>query len=305
MEEGFLIDDKRSLDSDGNLKEGVKKEEPLNQVPEQKAPQATTIEKLLSEDIIGRFIDSGLMPSNYIVNAMGDKITPVHEAFRIPSLDIPWLFVNNCPGRVCKWQMDKSMLWQFVPRMCRNCWKIVVYPRTLLELLKLKSLMELMSKANPYCYCKCGIEKRPSVGRNYGGYFYTDSLQAGLCRLEEVREMVHTKIHPDIKVILKRGCTEYEFTFGDSSKWDQIFDIEFWNAFEDKLDGLVAFPDEFTRQPTLIKHHVVANWIRFAWDRGDETVKQLNAGRGLTAEYMTYDYPKEEIENDQETETED
>lgn len=292
MNEDYTVEDRRPFDTDGNLKEGATEDsgsggnpqEVKTETPEQPKPP-TIIEKILMGDVIGKFIAAGLIPQKYIVNK-NQLIS--NKKLAVPAHETPWCFVHNSADRDCGWNMDKGAVYRFIPRKCRNCWKVVVYPNTLKELLMLKKLMEEMVKEDPYCLCKCGIEPRESVERNYGGYFYNNSLEHGVLRLEQVKRLVHEKINPDIRVLLKRGCTEFEREFGDSAMWDEMFDTPFWNSTEDVLDTIAKIDPQDDVQGTLVQNHVLANWVKFAAERGDPTVKELNNGNTIYPDYRTY-----------------
>jgi hypothetical protein len=293
MESDFTVEDKRALDNKGVLKDGAKVDSGSGGNPQEshipdKANQGpSVVEKILSGDVLGKFINAGLIPKKYTVNH-NHKLEE-NEDFKVVAYETPWCFVNNSSDRKCSFNLDIAMIFELVPRQCRNCWKIVVYPHTVRELLQLKKLMEKMAKANPYCYCKCGIEKRPWTERNYGGYFYTESLEEGLLRLGEVREKVAKHISPDMKVILKRGCTELERAFGDSALWDDKFENDLVNMVEDQLQALFTIKPQFAQQSTLVQNHVIATWIFFAAERGDPTVKELNHGKGLYPDYRNFE----------------
>ncbi|NIS52984.1 MAG: hypothetical protein GWN94_18065, partial [Phycisphaerae bacterium] len=80
-----------------------------------------------------------------------------------------------------------------------------------------------LSEENPKCWCKCGWEDRDWVHGNYGGYFYCNSKEVGLQRLETVRNAVRKNVDygDKIDIFLKRYCTEFELKWGDSAKYER------------------------------------------------------------------------------------
>ena len=103
---------------------------------------------------------------------------------------------------------------------------------------------------------------------NYGGYFYFNSQKEGLDAFDDIRNMVSADISPDVDVFLKRGCTEYEQRYGDSSGWAINPDQK--QVEEDILSKLV-FPDVEYYQSDIEKESVLQRWVEFAYDRGDIT----------------------------------
>lgn len=157
-------------------------------------------------------------------------------------------------------------MYKFVPSMCRNCWKVVVKPRKHSELIKLRNLQREMAEADPKCYCKCGTEHRSYVSGLYGGFFYTDSKEDGLDRLDQVRCLVSC-ISDAIPVILKRYCTEFEMEIGDSALTEEKLPED-----ADEIEKFyMAHLDDTPRnpqQPRLIKLEVYQGWIDYGWKFG-------------------------------------
>jgi hypothetical protein len=283
-----------------------KVEEPDRPVVEpQQEKKDSVVKKIMTQDILGAFIRAGLINREYQVGTVSGKIEKMGECHRVQKVDPPWLFTKNGVGRNCQWQLHKAQVFRFVPRRCRNCWKIVVYPRNIVDLMKLYDLQKQMAHSDPTCLCKCGIELRPEVERNYGGYFYTDSRVAGLERLKIVRSLVAEFISPEIRVILKRGCTEFERDFGDSKEWDQFV---MYNALEEEIERQSYIVDDHNDQPPLVVNHVLATWMQFAASIADPAFKELSDGENMYADYSTYeeeeDAPKEKRNQKERTQDE-
>ncbi len=246
-------------------------------------------QQLLENDIIGRFMAKGLIPNRYIVSGTGNKIMMLPQVLRTASHNAPWCYTCNSGDRACQFRLDIEECFGFIPRHCMNCWKVVVYPQNIIELFKLYEIQKEMIRHDPYCLCKCGIEVRDEVERNYGGYFYNNSLAAGLDRLDQVREIVAKKMAPGTRVILKRACTEYERKYGDSDKWDEKFSGPDYLAINDLIEDVCAIEQEYPHQPKLIEAHVLASWIRYAASIGDPALKELNGGKNLYPDYVSYE----------------
>jgi len=250
----------------------------------------TLIGQILANDILTPFIASGLIPTKYIISLEG-KI--VQHPWRAPKHDAPWTYVRSDNSRNCVWHRDIGTIFNFIPRSCMNCWKVVVIPQTLEQLIRLFNLEKRMSKQNPYVFCKCGIEERPECTRNYGGYFYCGSKEQGLDRLDQVRANVEKHVGKDIPVFLKRSCTEFEAAFGPSDGWDDIKDQQgFWDHIEDEIGRNSYIARESSHQPAIIENHVIAKWVRHAASVADPTVEKLNGGKPIFRPYVKYEREK-------------
>jgi len=174
----------------------------------------------------------------------------------------------------------------FIPTQCLNCWKVVVKPKTLKQLFTLKKAMLKMNY-----YSKCGIEKRITVGANYGAYTYCPSPEVGLKRKVEIRNMVDRELGKGIPVFLKRGCTEYEAFYGDSLNWGKVEN-------QDLIERYILDTIKIVRVSEVQDKDIVArvhdNWVRHAYSVVDPTyteyTRYLLPERGpLGVTYRKYD----------------
>ena len=164
----------------------------------------------------------------------------------------------------------------YIHSYCRECYKLVARPKTVMDLLAILNLQFEMNVPS-----KCGIELRMSVHGNYGGYWYCRGLEEGRERWQEVRELVPNHI----KVILKRYCTEFELGRGPSNKTPDATEKEL--EFE---RGVMEELEVEERQITDLKNRIpiVEGWIRQAHSRGDETYLEANHGEELYPACVTY-----------------
>lgn len=230
----------------------------------------------LGLDIVEK-IEHALQGSGLFVNTSG-----VFEWRSGMAVDTPWIHVKHADGKRCN--LDHFLLFNyfgFVPRRCMECWKTVVAPRTLRELFQLLDLQKKMGVPS-----KCGIEMRPYTDRFYGGYFYSNSLEEGRARYKEVRDAVDAEISPDVPVVLKRACTEFELCLGPSPFWHYGKEQE---RVETMVEDVVPAPLKSTaEQPTFVKARVFRRWIQHAYTRMDHTYKDFTGGQPLYRETVKY-----------------
>ena len=240
---------------------------------------------VVDQDLISWF-QMPLEAGKYILAPDG-KIWNAEEykgRFKI-GFDRNWHYINNPPNAFCEWYHDIRALFNFIPTRCLNCWKVVVRPNSLQQLFSLQSLMLKMSEDDPEIYCKCGTEEREYVFGNYGGYFYQTSKEAMQERYMQVRTLVSEQISPNIAVIPKRYCTEFEKDFGPSNKYKQPDYAKHW---EQKIaEGCHMVPFE-NKQPDLAVCKTMREWIKHAWSIGDPTVYIYTDGKPLMAPVVTY-----------------
>lgn len=101
-----------------------------------------------------------------------------------------------------------------VPLFCMECYKVVVCPQSLAQVHKIEKWQADLGVA-----CKVGAERRSYTQRGWGAYFYCRGLEESRERYKQVREWVDENLGEDIKVFIKRACTEFEQDLGASDKW--------------------------------------------------------------------------------------
>ena len=207
---------------------------------------------------------------------------------------VPWVYVRRVENIRCS--RHNGILFeqfQIIPRYCMECYKVVIRPRTIVELFKLHEVM--LSKFPEWIRCKCGVEERAYVNARYGGYCYTQGLEEGQKTYEEVREQINEHISPDVPVVLKRACTEFKEMYGPSKEWDKIektktteIPREHWDFVEAWVDEKFEFVKGNPPQPDEIKWAVMEHWMDFAYASGDPTYKIMTEGEDKHVKDTTY-----------------
>jgi len=213
------------------------------------------------------------------------------------AIDTPWRHVKTQWGFDCAtWHrivfdyLSKRLPAgeRFVPSKCQECFKVVVRPRSVKELFALENLQLRLNLPS-----KCGLEIRGSVPALYGGYFYNQGLAAGLNCYREVRRAVNEDKHlgPDVGIILKRGCTEFEMECGPSDKW-RISEVQL--KFEALVDRYVVRDDVIREQPEHLVWHIHRKWIEFAYAHGDLSYLEFTDNQPLYPPVVTYHHLAEQ-----------
>jgi hypothetical protein len=283
---------------------------------------------MFNGDIVKNFSLDELTKANLIMDKgiklfsnLGFRIRPTDNkicpALPAKSFNVPWVYILSDEGKDCGfWHNVIFDVYELFPVGCLDCWKIVVRPRTVKELFTLHEYQDEIYRKwrNNKGFCKCGTELRKYVHGNYGGYFYNNSLEEGLECFEKVSADISKYIHPDVPVTLKRGCTEYELKYGDSSKWEDILEK---GEYTDKGGNIIKVPTmdvlmeqiEIIRahvdcraeetpdiseginseQPPYVKISVMRSWLERAYEVGDSTALEFNEdGKPFYTPPVTY-----------------
>lgn len=214
----------------------------------------------------------------------------LHRAKVVPAQDTPWVY-HNVDFMCVKWHQmffdlvtDKTM----VHSHCQWCYKIVVIPRTLAEVVVIEAYQEETTEKNKDIRCKVGMDLRPYTAANWGAYWYTRSLEEAQERYAEIHKFLTDCWEDDAPDhYIKLACTEFERALGPSTEYH--VSEQQW-ALEKKLDDALDFdPFESLAQPPLIVEKVHEAWINWAHSHGDMTY--LNLTNGVPLERPAVRYP--------------
>ncbi len=242
---------------------------------------------LADEDIIGR-IEHLFRNEGYFIQQEDGKITAELK----PSWETPWHHINDSSSFDCyRWHTIIFNVLGFIASGCMNCFKVVVRPDNLKQLFALLDLQLELDRPS-----KCGIEIRPNVRGLYGGYFYNHGLVAGLDCFRLVKDsMAKDKVLSPLldykdehgvsqKIILKRGCTEFEMKYGRSDQWCTT---EKNLKLESLINAYIVKKSSMVQTDIMIKN-LHSRWVRFAWEHGDPTVDEFTSGVPLYPPVVTY-----------------
>jgi hypothetical protein len=169
-----------------------------------------------------------------------------------------------------------------VPIGCRDCYKIKVIPDTLRQLMAVKDVAEDFP-----CSSKSGSEvDKKDTQSLYASYFYFLGLDKARATFRKLRDVIdaHPKLGPGVKMVIKRGCTNYERACGPSDSY----------TFDPRLAEIEAyFWARFVRRPGDMRKDfrdaiTLMNLVRTAYRIGDDTYKDFTGGKDLFAPTVNY-----------------
>jgi hypothetical protein len=199
--------------------------------------------------------------------------------------EVPWVYVKTVPDSRCDvYQVVFHQTLKHIHSFCRECYKVVVRPRTLAELFDLYELQKEMDVPS-----KCGLEHRDTTHGLYGGYFYCRGLEQGQRRYEQVKEAVNKQISKGVPVLLKRYCTEYEIGPDAMGPSNETPDATFEEMeMERQIESLFPRVGFLTPQSEHQIAYVMRRWIHHAYKWGDQTYSLFTDGSPLFDKYVIY-----------------
>jgi hypothetical protein len=233
--------------------------------------------ELEKQDLIGRLkplFDKGSL----FVDPDDGKIK---QPLQVMLVNTPWVFVKQAEWANCSvWHRIYFNQFRAIHSGCYSCYKVVVRPQTVKELFELNDVMQRLGLAS-----KSGIEVRDYTKHLYGAYFYCNGLEDGKRIYRIVADVVAKELRPDMDVILKRGCTEFEMLHGDSRKYEQSEEDK---QVESLLEANLDIPIATYMQPDFVVSHIKRIWLSWAYKNNDKTCLEFNDGKDFVEQPVTY-----------------
>jgi len=184
----------------------------------------------------------------------------------------PWIITKLATDRLCfKWDTIYWKKYKHLAKGCRGCWKVVAKVKTLEQLWKVYKLQQRLGLP-----AKTGLDTREWTPDIYNAFWYSpmqQGLEGARALWKRVNDAVHAEVDPDLRVILKRACTEMEAGIGPSDQWPPMTEAQ--EIFERLLDSAWPDPTPERGQTTLVRMHYIGKWVRWAWAHGDPTWKKF------------------------------
>ena len=193
-------------------------------------------------------------------------------------------WVNHHPGG-CKRDMAVFDQFNAIPKYCFDCYKVQIEPRTVMELFKLMMVFERIKLPSDNTR-KCLTEVRENVSGTYKGIIYCRGLEEAEEMLTIIRKVVSEEVSKEIKISLKRGCSEFAIAFPKyelrKGKKPMTYN-ENWKKYEDIVDESFVV-DDFTSETETYNHPTYRSeetdtmlfWLTYAATIGDMSYLPIN-----------------------------
>jgi hypothetical protein len=186
-----------------------------------------------------------------------------------------------------------------IPEYCFDCYKVLITPRTVVELFKLLMVFEKIALPLDNTR-KCMVECRADCSGTYKGFIYCRGLAEGNEVRKIVRKVISEEISPQVPVSLKRGCSEYVHAYPRYARITQGSGMmqykKEWKIHEDAFDkkyNLIPGPGNLQSVPepkeisidhaeglasyTQWEIFCMQFWLRYAATIGDASYLPITA----------------------------
>jgi hypothetical protein len=234
---------------------------------------------MISDEDLKLLFMSGLN----ILNKYGDRNKPLPTQFHRGVGLYSW--ENQHPGG-CERHMSVFDKFDIIPKYCFDCYKVLIEPRTVVELFKLMVVFEKLELPNDNTR-KCIVECREQVLGTYKGLIYCRGLKEGNEILKIAQKMVSEEISGRIPITIKRGCSEYSLAYPEYAKIEPgTATMEYkeeWGKYEDLADQELVVNSRTSANDTynhptytLQDTQIMLAWLIYAATIGDVSYLRIS-----------------------------
>lgn len=174
-----------------------------------------------------------------------------------------------------------------IPEYCFECYKVLVEPRTVMELFKLLMLFNTPFLPKNHRR-KCMTEFRKDCSGAYKGFIYCREMEDGKAVFDIVRSAVTDEISPEIPVSLKRGCSHFGAAFPEYASMkpgvEPMKYNENWRVHEEEFDRDAVYTQAGSKDPnvnlssTFTPSEIFAMtfWLGYAASIGDDSYLKIS-----------------------------
>jgi len=211
-----------------------------------------------------------------------DYKKPLYTQLFMGKNSLDWQGQHPCG---CKRHLSSFNKYNIIPKYCFDCYKVVIEPRTVVELFKLMVVFENLDLPNDNTR-KCMVENRERVSGTYKGLIYCRGIEEAREIASTVGQTVSTEISEKTPISLKRGCSEYTAHYPEYARINQdgtAMDYkEAWREYESLTDqewadhsppsvGHIHSPRTYTAEDAL----AMLGWLKYAATIGDKSYLKI------------------------------
>ena len=212
----------------------------------------------------------------------------VDRNFKDFDFHLSQIWRSNTINLGCNRHFEIFNKFKVIPEYCFGCFKVQIELKSIIDLIKLYFIFDKLnlSKNNSR---KCMIELRENATGTYKGLIYCSGIDEANLICEQLSRIIDEKIKREIKVGVKRGCTEFgiehpEYKIIDKDSKDFMIYNNEWKEKENIIDSNTlkyARENSVNRKPTisgvtLNDILIMKNWIYYAKKIGDGDYKKLD-----------------------------
>ena len=212
----------------------------------------------------------------------------VDRNFKDFDFHLSQIWRSNTINLGCNRHFEIFNKFKVIPEYCFGCFKVQIELKSIIDLIKLYFIFDKLnlSKNNSR---KCMIELRENATGTYKGLIYCSGIDEANLICEQLSRIIDEKIKREIKVGVKRGCTEFgiehpEYKIIDKDSKDFMIYNNEWKEKENIIDSNTlkyARENSVNRKPTisgvtLNDILIMKNWIYYAKKIGDVDYKKLD-----------------------------
>ncbi len=244
-----------------------------------------------------------------IINFFSKIHMILEENFGDSNFENEQIFRRNQLDLNCDRHFKVFYKFNIIPKYCFGCYKIVISPKNIIELLKTYIVFDNL-KLKKNNIRKCIIELRPNTEGVYKGLVYCSGLDEAKEIYSYILPIFKKSIDESLSIIIKRGCTEFAQSYPEYKEIDSLMNYD--PKWEEKEKLIDKENKKFNKNSRTILENsisginisdalIIKNWLIYSKKISDESFKKFKVNIDDT-EYMKQkllsqiDYRKKEFQ---------
>ena len=159
-----------------------------------------------------------------------------------------------------------------IPLACQQCYKVKIYYQNVEQLVSFKAILEKIDHVS-----KSGCELDSPISQGiWSSYIYTHGLDMAFDIYDTILNIIQKdpKKWESLRIVIKRGCTEFELALGPSQDW--VFENNIAKVEDALLKVFEVRTININKDEIKMKDRsVYINWLKTAHQIGDNSYLKL------------------------------
>ena len=256
--------------------------------PENKNLNEFTVINERLKNIKFNYKNSSELNDKDVINFYKECNKIVSDKFGGLEYNLSQIWRRNTHDLNCSRHFDVFRNFNAIPEFCFECFKIQIELNSVIDLFKLFFVFDNLKLYNNRTR-KCLIEMRDIGKGTYKGLVYCRGYNEAVSMKELIYEIVNKNLNKKIKVIIKRGCTEFSIKHPNYNNLKTSPDNfmkynQEWKKKENIIDNKIPKKNRINQRIltsslkgiTLNDFLIMKNWLMYAKLIGDEKYRAFD-----------------------------
>ena len=237
------------------------------------------------------FNQNKLIQDSEIINFFKKLKKIISDSLDNNNFNLSQIYRRNTIDLNCTRHFKVFNSFNVIPKYCFSCYKIQVEPKNITDLLKLYIVFDKLNLKNNNTR-KCFTELRPNINGVYKGLIYCTGIEEAEKIVKEISPIIETTINSKTKILIKRGCSEFEASYPEFKKTNNLMKYnKEWKEKEEIIDSELKYKKkekifkDSLFGTTINDVLIMQNWLMYAKKVGDLNYRKFD-DKTIISNYM-------------------